>query len=126
LRNLREFAINRQTSGRGYSSHASRLFESIGQATGNLPIEPEKTSWSRKETDVIVASYEFNSREKSKDFVASVQELEDRMHHFIKITIEGNNVKLEEHASTNRRIPEVIEKFFRAVDRIKEDIDDFR
>lgn len=126
MRNLREFAINRQTSGRGYSSHASRLFESIGQATGNLPIEPEKTSWSRKETDVIVASYEFNSREKSKDFVASVQELEDRMHHFIKITIEGNNVKLEEHASTNRRIPEVIEKFFRAVDRIKEDIDDFR
>jgi pterin-4a-carbinolamine dehydratase len=102
------------------------LFESIGQATGNLPIEPEKTSWSRKETDVIVASYEFNSREKSKDFVASVQELEDRMHHFIKITIEGNSVKLEEHASTNRRIPEVIEKFFRAVDRIKEDIDDFR
>ena len=126
MRNLREFAINRQTSGRGYSSHASRLFESIGQATGNLPIEPEKTSWSRKETDVIVASYEFNSREKSKDFVASVQELEDRMHHFIKITIEGNSVKLEEHASTNRRIPEVIEKFFRAVDRIKEDIDDFR
>jgi pterin-4a-carbinolamine dehydratase len=98
----------------------------MGHATGNLPIEPEKTSWSRKESDVVTASYEFNSREKSKDFVASVQELEDRMHHFVKITIEGNSVKLEEHASTNRRIPETIEKFFRAVDRIKEDIDDFR
>jgi pterin-4a-carbinolamine dehydratase len=98
----------------------------MGQANGILPIEPEKTSWSRKETDVFVASYDFNSREKSKDFVASVQELEDRMHHFVKITIEGTNVKLEEQASTNRRIPETVEKFFRAIDRIKEDIDDIR
>lgn len=126
MRNLREFAVSRSTTSRGYSSHASRLFESMGQANGSLPIEPEKTSWSRKETDVVIASYDFNSREKSKDFVASVQELEDRMHHFVKITIEGTNVTLEEQASTNRRIPETVEKFFRAVDRIKEDIDDIR
>lgn len=126
MRDLREFAINRQTLNRQPSSHASRLFESMGHVSNGLPVEPEETTWSRREENRVIASYEFNSREKSKDFIASVQELEDRLHHFVKITIEGNSVKLEERAATNRRIPETVEKFFRAVDKIKEDIDDVR
>ena len=124
MRNLREFAINRSMSGRAGISNASRLFESMGHISSDLPIEPEKTTWSRKEKDQVVASYDFNSREKSKDFIAAIQELEDRLHHFVKIVIEGNSVKLEESSASHRRIPETVEKFFRAVDKIKEDIDD--
>ena len=97
----------------------------MGNISNSLPVEPEKTSWSRKDEDQVTASYEFNSREKSKDFIAAVQELEDRLHHFVKITIEGNKIKIEDPAATNRRIPENVEKFFRAIDKIKEDIDDF-
>lgn len=111
-------------SGRAGISSASRLFESMGHISSDLPIEPEKTTWSRKEKDQVVASYDFNNREKSKDFIAAIQELEDRLHHFVKIVIEGNSVKLEESSASHRRIPETVEKFFRAVDKIKEDIDD--
>ena len=111
----------KQNSGRsGLSSYATRICEGI---PSEFPISPSENPWKRmKDGESVVTTFETHDREKLKDFVASIQELEDRMQHFVKVTIENSKVIIEEEVSSITNLPGTSKSFFKAIDEIKNEI----
>lgn len=105
----------RRNQGSGY---ISRLFEGI---QGELPVQPDSTPWERARSgDEIRFKAQFSNREKLKDFVSSIQELEDRMNHYVSISISGGEVTIEEEISSISAIDSSSKRFFETLQSIKE------
>lgn len=124
LRSIKQFAeksfsgiLNESSR---YPTYTSRLFEGIPSA---LPVEPENEPWARlQKDDKLVFTARFRSRESAKDFVSSVQELEDRMQHFVKIIVSKNDVAVEDSDDVIMNL-ETSKSFFKAINAIKESLD---
>lgn len=84
-----------------------------------LPIEPRENPWKRTTDDVLRVSYSFKNRENTKDFIASVQELEDRMQHFVIIKVERNEVIIEESQGISA-VSEETKDFYQTAEKISE------
>ncbi len=123
LRSIKEFAFGGIQSHHGADrKYVSRLFEGLGT---ELPVEPEDNIWKKRydEGKSIKMSFDFSDREKMKDFVSSVQELEDRMQHFSKMIIEKNAVIVECQVSSVSMLSDRVKDFFSTVSEIKEGLD---
>lgn len=107
------------------NSYARRLFENM---SNSLPIEPQQTVWSRKQekSNELGLSISFSSREDSKDFVAAIQELEDRMQFFSQIEIDKNEIKIHCELPASGIVTDRIKEFLNAAKSIEESINDRR
>ena len=123
LRSIREIAFDSQERRvRSGNRYFSNILESMGS---EFPIEPDDNIWKKRYDSgkSVKLSYDLSDRENLKDFISSVQELEDRMQFFSRMQIEKYSVTIECDVSSTAAISENVKKFLEAVDSIKENID---
>lgn len=104
-------------------SYSKRLFENMNNTFG-LPVEPQSTPWNRidKESESLILKFKFSNRENAKDFVSSIQELEDRMQMFCNILINRNEIKISYELPESCIVSDRVKEFFSAIKSIEESI----
>lgn len=120
LSEMKNISTRETNRGRTYTE---KLFENMNASFG-LPVEPQDAPWNRIDSDKesLVLKFEFSNRENSKDFVAAVQELEDRMQVFCKILIQRNEIKISYDLPETGSVSERAREFLSAVKSIEESI----
>ena len=121
MANLKEYTSMLSESAQFRSSmskSASRIVEGIPR---EFPVEPEETRWSREKGKFLKVKFEFSNRDKLKDFVSSVQELEDRSHHFCRMIVEKSFVTLKCEIEGDR-VSDTSERFLLKAKQIYESI----
>lgn len=104
------------------NKHMSRILEGIGSS---LPIEFDREILKPKDDgEIFSRKYSFSSREALKDFVSSVQELEDRSFIYATIISTKESVVVERPAGHTVDMIQRTKMFFRQVDSIAESIND--
>lgn len=102
------------------NSHASKILEGIGSS---LPMSFDKEILRvHDDGESISRKYTFLNRESLKDFVSSIQELEDRSFVYATITIVKDYVVIEKKIGHTIDSIERAEMFFKQVDSIEESI----
>lgn len=123
LRSIKEIAFDSShRRDKGNNRYFSTMLESMGS---EFPISPDDNLWKKRYDSgkVVKLSYELSDRERLKDFVSSVQELEDRMQFFSRMQIEKYSITIECDVSSVSAISDNVKKFLETVDSIKENID---
>lgn len=102
-------------------SGTQRLFESFSLEA--LPVVPDKTTW-RVVTDPerFIRRFEFDTRERLKDFVSDVMSMEDSLGHHGKMIIDGTSVDIDVYTHTVDCITELDQEYISIVDKIYEDV----
>jgi len=88
-----------------------------------LPVVPDKSEW-RVVTDPerFIRRFEFNSRERLKDFITDILNLEDALGHHSKLSINHLIVDVEVHTQTVDCITELDQEYASAVSKLYEDV----
>jgi pterin-4a-carbinolamine dehydratase len=120
LRSILKYAkLNESVKDRARHTHISRLIEGLPV---EFPIEPDETRWERSRDDKVRISFSFKNREDLKDFVCAIQELEDRMQHFVEIKVEKKQISIEEEVTDRTKVSDLTQRFFMKIKEIYEDM----
>ncbi len=98
-----------------------RLAESLNDQ--RLPVVPDKTEW-RVVTDPerFLRRFEFDSRDRLKDFLMDLMNLEDTLGHHGKLSINNLSVDVEVYTHTVDCITELDQEYASAVNKLYEDV----
>ena len=124
LFNIKETILrNYIHEGRTSSRHVGHLFENM---SSEFPIEPTRTTWERKDEkdEFLELNFKFSNREDLKDFVASIQELEDRMQLFCRLNITKNDAKITCELPPSKVVNERLKDFLNAAKSLEESINE--
>ena len=88
-----------------------------------LPVVPDKTEW-RVVTDPerFMRRFEFDSRDRLKDFVSDMLNLEDALGHHGKLSINDLSVDIEVYTHTVDCITELDQEYASAVNKLYQDV----
>ena len=102
--------------------------DNFGKLTENLngpilPVVPYKTEWRVvSDPERFIRRFEFDSRERLKDFVSDLMSLEDSLGHHGKLSIDNLNVDVEVYTHTVDCITELDQEYALAANQLYEDV----
>jgi len=88
-----------------------------------LPVVPDKSEW-RVVTDPerFIRRFEFDSRDRLKDFLMDLMNLEDSLGHHGKLSIDNLSVDVEVYTHTVDCITELDQEYTSVVNKLYEDV----
>ena len=89
----------------------------------SLPVTPDKTEWRVvSDPERFIRRFEFDNRNRLKDFVSEVLSLEDILGHHGKLSINHDSVDIEVYTHTVDCITELDQEYATAVNKLYEDV----
>ena len=117
---MREY-FDSPTSSTPTHNNFGNLVESFNSQV--LPVVPDKSEW-RVVTDPerFIRRFEFDSRNRLKDFLSDIMNLEDTLGHHGKLSINNLSVDIEVYTHTVDCITELDQEYASSVNELYEDV----